>query len=110
MSTFAAIFNPIGGATANTNTADLSATLGGTTSTAELLAGQKNSLFAINANGDINIRFGNSGMPAAAATDYRIPSGVTAVYQLTAQHDRIRIFNPGAGSINYWIQPMVAAG
>jgi len=110
MSTFAAIFDPIGGSTASAATADLSAALGATTSTAELLAGQKYVLFAINATGDINIRFGNAGMPAAAATDFRIPAGVTATYRLNQNHDRIRIFNPGASSINYWIQPMTSSG
>jgi hypothetical protein len=110
MATFASIFSPIGGSTASAATADISGALGGTTSTAELLAGQSYQMFAINATGDINIRFGNAGMPAAAATDFRIPANQTATYQLNRNHDRIRIFNPGGTSVNYFIQPMTAAG
>jgi hypothetical protein len=63
-------------------------------------------LFALNATGDINIRCGNSGMPAAAATDFRIPAGTTVTYQVPSQWDRIRLFNPNAGSVTYYIQPL----
>lgn len=105
MAIFTSIFVPVGGSTAGSSTADISASLAGTTSTAEITLGRY-SLFVINANGDINIRFGNSGMPAAAATDFRIPGNGMAVYQLPAQYDRFRIFNPSATAINYWIQPL----
>lgn len=105
MAIFSGIFIPVGGATANSATADQSAAVTGTTSTAEIVLGRYQ-LFAINASGDINIRFGNSGMPAAAATDFRIPSGVVATYQVPAQWDRLRIFNPSATSVTYWIQPL----
>jgi hypothetical protein len=105
MATFSSIFIPVGGSTASAATADLSAALGGTTSTAEIILGRY-TIFAINANGDINIRCGNSGMPAAAATDFRIPSGVIATYQVPEQWDRIRLYNASATSINYWIQPL----
>ena len=105
MAIYTSIFSPVGGATANSNTADLSATLGGTTSTAEIVL-NRYTLFAINATGDINIRCGNSGMPAAAATDFRIPAGTTATYAVPEQWDRIRLYNAGASSITYWIQPL----
>jgi hypothetical protein len=105
MAIFTGIFVPVGGSTAGSTTADLSAAITATTSSAEIVLGRY-TLFAINANGDVNMRCGNSGMPAAAATDYRIPAGTVAVYQVPEQWDRIRLYNPGAGSINYWIQPL----
>ena len=105
MAILSSIFVPVGGSTAGSSTADLSGSVGGTSSSGEIVLGRY-TIFAINANSDINIRFGNSGMPAAAATDFRIPAGVIATYQLPQQYDRFRIFNAAAGSINYWIQPL----
>ena len=105
MAIFSGIFVPVGGSTAGSTTADLSSTITGTTSTAEIVLGRYQ-LFAINATGDINIRFGNSGMPAAAATDFRIPGGTTAVYQVPLQWDRFRLYNASASTITYWIQPL----
>lgn len=89
------------------STADQSATLAGTTSTAEIVLA-KQELICINANGDICIKFGNAGMGAATASNFRIPSGIVAQYVL-GPADRIRLYNPGATSITYWIQEMVSA-
>lgn len=105
MAIFASILSPVGGSTAGSTTADLNASLATVTSTAEIVLGRYQ-LFAINASGDINIRFGNSGMPAAAATDYRIPANTIVTYQIPQNYDRLRIFNPTGSSINYWIQPL----
>lgn len=105
MATFSSILIPVGGSTAGSTTADLSASISATTSTSEIILGRYQ-FFAINGNGDLNIRFGNSGMPAAAATDFRIPSGVIAVYQIPQQYDRFRLYNAAAGSVTYWIQPL----
>lgn len=106
MATFSAVFTPSGSGTGTT--ADLNASLAATTSTAAITL-EHNRLFAINADGDINIRFGNSGMDAASGADYRIPAGTTAVYDLGNAFTRIRLYNPGGSSINYWIQPLVRA-
>lgn len=105
MAVFTSILTPVGGSTAGSTTADLNGTITTVTSSAEIVLGRYQ-LFAINASGDINIRFGNSGMPAAAATDFRIPSGVIATYQIPQQYDRFRIFNPTGATITYWIQPL----
>lgn len=105
MAIFTSIFVPVGGSTTGSTTADLNGTVTSAASSAEIVLGRYQ-LFAINANGDINIRFGNAGMPAAAATDYRIPNSTTAVYQVPEQWDRCRIYNTGAGTITYWIQPL----
>ena len=107
MATYTSIFVPVGGSTAGSTTADLSGSISGTTSTSEIVL-NRYSLFAINANGDLNIRCGNSGMPAATATDFRIPAGTTATYQVPEQWDRIRLYNAGGSSITYWIQPLRA--
>lgn len=105
MAIYASIFVPVGGSTAGSTTADLSGTVGATSSSGEIVL-SRYQLFAINATTDLNIRFGNSGMPAAAATDFRIPAGVVATYQIPAQYDRFRLFNSTAGSSSYWIQPL----
>jgi hypothetical protein len=105
MAIYTSIFVPVGGSTAGATTADINATLATVTSSAEIVLGRYQ-LFAINANGDINIRFGGAGMPAAAATDFRIPNGVVATYQVPVQWDRMRIFNPTGGNVTYWIQPL----
>jgi hypothetical protein len=105
MAIFTGIFVPVGGSTATSATADLSSTITTSTSSAEIVLGRY-SIFAINATGDINIRCGNSGMPAAAATDFRIPAGVVATYQVPQQWDRIRLYNAGGSTITYWIQPL----
>jgi hypothetical protein len=105
MAIYTSIFVPVGGSTAGSTTADLNGTVTTTASSGEIVL-NRYQLFAINANGDINIRFGNAGMPAAAATDFRIPSGIIATYQVPANWDRFRIFNPGGTTITYWIQPL----
>ena len=105
MATFTSIFVPVGGSTAGSGTADLNGTISATSSSSEIVLGRYQ-LFAINANGDINIRCGNAGMPAAAATDFRIPNGTIATYQVPEQWDRIRLYNAGSGTISYWIQPL----
>jgi hypothetical protein len=106
MATLSSIFVPAGGSTASAATADLNGTITAGTSSAEIIL-SRYQIFAINANGDVNIRFGNSGMPAAANTDFRIPGGLVATYQIPAQYDRFRLFNNGSGSVTYWIQPLV---
>lgn len=108
MATFTSIFTPKGGSTGASTTSDINGTIATVTSSAEIVL-NRYTIFAINATGDVNIRFGNAGMPAAAATDFRIPAGVVATYQIPAQYDRIRLFNAGGGTITYWIQPMTQA-
>jgi hypothetical protein len=105
MAIFNSIFVPVGGSTASASTADLNGTITTVTSSGEIVLGRYQ-LFAINANGDVNIRFGNAGMPAAAATDFRIPNGIVVTYQIPAQYDRFRLYNAGGSTITYWIQPL----
>lgn len=105
MATFTAIFSPVGGSTAGSTTADLTGSVGAGASSAEIVL-SKYQLFAINATGDINIRFGNIGMPAAAVTDFRLPGNSISVYQLGTTYDRIRLFNNGASPVTWWIQPL----
>jgi len=104
MATFTSIFIPAGGGSAST--ADLNGTINSGSSTSAITL-SRYQLFAINATGDINIRFGNAAtIPAAAATDFRIPAGEVAVYQIPAQYDSFCLFNNGSGTITYWIQPL----
>lgn len=96
MATFSAIFTP-------DSTQDQSATVGAGVSSAAITLG-KIRKFAINASGDMNIIFGQAAVGAATASNFRIPSGVIAVYDTGDENNTIRIFNPGAGTLTYWIQ------
>lgn len=108
MATNLGIFSPSGGSTIGSTTADQTVVIVGAASSAEIVLG-RHQLFALNANGDMNIRFGNVGMPVASNADFRIPSGFVATYRMSSHYDRMRIFNPNAGSITVWIQPLNAA-
>ena len=82
------------------------ASLGTTTSSAEQVLGT-NVVFAINADQDITIKFGVSGMGAAAATDFRIPQNQTYTFDTGYYIDRIRVFNMnGTTAANVYIQPL----
>lgn len=67
-----------------------------------------NEIFAINATGDMTIRFGPAGsVPAASATaGFRIPSGTTMVFDVGRQWTSFKVFNTTAGNINVYIQPL----
>lgn len=95
MATQSAIFIPEAG---NGQTASLAAA----TSTGELVIGT-NRIFAVNATDDVNIKFGNSGMAAASAADFRIPANTVATFDLGSYTDRVRLFNNTAASVTYWI-------
>ena len=95
MATFSAIFTPRSGD-------DQTGTVGAGVSSAAITVGAREKI-AINATGDINIAFGSSTMAAASASNFRIPSGVVAEYD-SGPNTSIRIWNPGSGSITYWIQ------
>lgn len=101
MATYTSIFVPESSGAANTS--DLNGTVGNGAASGEIVLG-KNRTFAINASGDVNIIFGNSGVKTPTAANFRIPSGVIATYDTGDSSDRIRLFNNGAGSITYWIQ------
>ena len=81
------------------------ASLGATTSTSEIVLGNDRK-FAITATGAFNVKMGNSGMSAAAATDFEFPASAVFTIATNSSQDRIRIFNPGGSSINYWVQPL----
>lgn len=97
MSVIAGVFTPA------TDTA--SAALGATTSTAEIAVGA-NRLIRISASGDATVKFGLTGMGAAAATDIPV-WGKTYQDFFTGEFTHIRIFNTTASSINYFIVPLV---
>lgn len=98
MATFSAVFS------FNAEAA-ITAALGATTSTAEIVLGNDRK-FAITATGAFNVKMGISGMTAAAAGDFEFPGAAVFTIATNNAQDRIRIFNPGGSSINYWIQPL----
>jgi len=103
MATYSSIFIPACSGSASTQ--DISGSVGAASASGEIVLG-KYRLFAINASGDLNIIVGQAGVQAPTAANFRIPSGVVAVYDLGSHADRIRLFNNGAGSVTYWIQPL----
>lgn len=79
----------------------LTATLGATSSSAELTLGT-NRIFSIVATADVNVKFGNTGMGAASANDYRIPANQQTTFDTSDQWSRIRVFSTAGGT--YHIQ------
>lgn len=79
-----------------------SASLSGTTSTAAIpITAQRQ--FAINATGDMTIRFTSSaGTTAAVAGDFRIPANQTFVFSVPSDITTMYLYNPGASSITYY--------
>lgn len=75
-----------------TNRGTKVASLAAVTSTAQIEIGH-NVLLALNADQDITIRWGPTGMGAADDTDFRIPSGTTMVFDMGRDKDYIRLFN-----------------
>ena len=86
-----------------------SASLNTVTSTAALTVGQR-SIIGITAagtngaNAPLNVRFGNSTTaPAATVNDWFIPGGTVAYFEMGDEFDRVRIFNPGSGTVTYYV-------
>jgi hypothetical protein len=71
-------------------------------STAEIALGP-NRIFAINADQDITIKFGNAGMTAAAGTEYRIPANQQTTFDTGANVNSIRLWNLAATNANIYI-------
>lgn len=109
MSFRSVIFAPVGGGnTTASDRQDLTASLATVTSTAAIPINFP--AFNFRANVDMNIRFGSTGIPAAAATDFQIPANTVITFSTTKMTNVIRIFNPTAGTGAYWIQPLTIAG
>lgn len=108
MALFAAILAPAGGG--NTNASDRADKTGTVLTTAassqiDLSAYQ---YIAFNANDDIHIRFGNGTVPTPTTSDFRIPKNTLCIYPITKQNPSIKLYNPTASTVTYWIQPLVA--
>lgn len=74
-------------------------------STAEIILGT-NAIFAVNSTKDVTIKFGNSGMAAAAATDYRIPANQQTTLDTGTAFSSIRIFNVDAAAGDVYVQKL----
>lgn len=104
MATFASIFPPGGtgrGTKLSVNAASSSAVINKT----------RTYLFAINADQDICIAFGqkaDAGFTAAANTDFRIPAGVIATWDL-GQFDSFAVYNLGSSTANVYYQHLSRA-
>lgn len=81
------------------------AALATVTSSAEIVLGN-NTIFAINATGDITIKFGVAGMTAAAATDFRVPANTMQVFDTGNLYSSVRVFNLAATATDIYIQPL----
>jgi len=80
--------------------------LGSGVSTIEQALGA-NTLFSINADQDITIRFGVPGFSAAAsATDFRIPANSTFTYDVGRNYTSFKCFNLAATPVNIYIMFM----
>ena len=95
MAVFASVLHP---APENKN-----GTIGAGVSSAEISIGN-NRIFVFNADQDVMIKFGNTGMGAAAATDFRIIANTYAPFDMGQQVGFIRLFNNGGSTANWFIQ------
>ena len=65
--------------------------------------------FVVTATGAFNLRMANSlttSVTAAAATDFEFPGSAVFTLQTGPEQDSVYLFNPGASSITYWLQPL----
>lgn len=98
MATFTSIFVPGGPGS------DASYTVAGTTAGATKTLGNR-TIFAINATGDITIIFFNAAnAKVPAATNFRIPANVVAVYDLSDYYDSYAVYNAGATTVTVYTQ------
>jgi hypothetical protein len=81
------------------------AALAATTSSAELAFGN-NTIIAVNATQDITIAFGQAGMGAATASNFRIPANTTQTFDLGQTFSSIRVFNLAASAADVYVQPL----
>lgn len=82
------------------------ASLAASTASAEQILGS-NVQFAINADQDITIVYGTSGMSAPTAANFRIPGGQIVTLDMGRNSDRIRVFNlSGTTAANVYICPL----
>jgi len=58
-------------------------------------------IIAINANQDVNIRFGNSSV-AAIATDFRIPQNQTFTFDTGQENSYFSLYNGSGLTVTYW--------
>lgn len=97
MATFDAIFSPApDGQVVSVNAG---------ASSAEIVLGF-NRIFVLTSSDDCRIKFGLSGMGAAATGDFSLWAKSYGRFD-TAKFDRIRLFNPTAGAISIYILPLV---
>lgn len=85
--------------------APATATLGGTTASSEIIVGVDRQ-FAITATNAFCLVMGNSGMAAPSASNFEFPGSAVFTLSTSGGNDRIRIYNPGASAITYWVQPL----
>ena len=75
------------------------AALGAATSSAEQ-AVCRNCIVAITATGAYHIRWGQTGMSAATADDFYVPSGVVFQWDASREWTFFRVFNPAGAAID----------
>lgn len=101
MATFAATYSP-----AKSIPTKVSA-LATTASSAELLFSQDR-IIAIVATGNCQVVFGITGLAAADATGWFIPSGAVHQFDL-GQMTAIRVYNPTGGNIDVYVMELAKA-
>lgn len=76
--------------------------LAASTSTAEQAFG-KNTIFTINSDKDVTIKFGKPGLSDASASDYRIPANVPLVWDVGNSYTSFKLFNLSVNPANIYI-------
>ena len=98
MAVFDAVFVPAGAAIKE-------AALGASASSSEISLGE-NKIFAVSATDAYHVVFGRAGMDPADVADFRVPSGVIAVFDTGHEFTHVRFFNSTAAGIDIYLQPL----
>lgn len=85
---------------------DSTGTVSAGTSSAEIDIAP-NQIFYLIANGDLNIRFGSTGLGAASASNFYLPGKTGTRYDSGRTGMAMRLWNPTSGSVIWWIQTLV---
>ena len=73
---------------------------------AEIVLGT-NAIFTLVGNsGECHVAFGNASMGIAAITDMFVPADTLVTLDLGGEFSSIRIFNPTAGTVDYYVLRM----
>lgn len=105
MARFAAVLSPYSGTGGFQETTKFAGQAAGASS-AEVALGS-NVSFVVWGTQQINVKFGPTGLAAAAATDFGIPANTLVTFDTGEEFRSIRIFNNGSTTADIYVMRLV---